>query len=123
MDRASTERSVDWADFIAIVAAVACFAFAIWGTPLAVGEVAGGDTRNISLIWLSYGIGGVLALAGVAVAQQRRGQGRILVGAGGVVLLLGLIGFAQPEGAAWASIIPGVLMLAAAPFVGPLPTD
>ena len=123
MDRASTERSVDWADFIAIVAAVSCFAFAIWGTPLAVGEISGGDTRNISLIWLSYGIGGVLALAGVAVAQQRRGQGRILVGAAGVVLLLGLIGFAQPEGAAWASIIPGALMLAAAPFVGPLPTD
>ena len=123
MDRASTERRVDWADFIAIVAAVACFAFAIWGTPLAVGEDAGGDTRDIKTIWLSYGLGGALALAGVAVAQERRRQGRLLVGAGGLVLLIGLIGFAQPEGTAWASIIPGVLMLAAAPFVGPLPTD
>ncbi|MDQ3811827.1 MAG: hypothetical protein M3336_16210, partial [Chloroflexota bacterium] len=98
MERASTARRYDVANFLAIVAAVASFAFAIWGTPLAVGEVTGADARNISLIWLSYGIAGVLALGGVAVAQRRTGLGRLMVAVGGVVLLIGLVGFAQPEG-------------------------
>ena len=122
-ERASTARRRDWADLVAIVAAVASFAFAIWGTPIAVGEVAGGDTRNVSLIWLSYGVAGLLAIGGVVVAQRRTGLGRILLAAGGVVLLVGLVGLAHPVGAAWASIIPAVLMLASAPFVGPLPTE
>ena len=122
-ERASTARRRDWADLVAIVAAVASFAFAIWGTPIAVGEVAGGDTRNVSLIWLSYGVAGLLAIAGVAVAQRRTGLGRILLAAGGVVLLVGLIGLAHPVGAAWASIIPGILMLGAAPFIGRMPAD
>ena len=119
----SRARIHDVADFVAIVAGVTSIAFAVWGTPIATGEVAGGDVRNISVIWLSYGLAGLLAVAGVAIAQERRKQGRLLLAAGGAALLIGLLGFARAEGAIWASIVPGVLMLATAPFIGPMPTD
>jgi hypothetical protein len=116
-------RRRQWADVVAILAGVSSFGFAIWVAPFAAGEVGGFETQNIKLIWGSYALAGVLAIAAVLVSQRRAGLGRALLAVGGVVLLIGLVGFGRPEGAAWASIIPAILMLAAAPFIGDMPPD
>lgn len=110
-----------WADFTAIVAGVASFSFAIWGGPLGIHDIGTGEARNITLILLSYAIGGGLAVAGVIVAQQRIGLGRVLLAVGALVTLAGAFGFGRAIGPMWYNIVPAILMLASAPFLGPMP--
>lgn len=110
-----------WADFVAILAGVASFSFAIWGGPLGIHDIGSGEARNITLILLSYAVGGGLAVAGVIVAQQRIGLGRALLALGALVTLAGAFGFGRAIGPIWYNIVPALMMLAAAPFMGPMP--
>jgi hypothetical protein len=122
VDRQTAKRR-RWADIVIIVAALyavlaAVFAPTGLGTPSAVAEAA-----DHGMWWWAHAIGGSLALSSVFVAMKSVALARLLAGAGGLILLAGVMAFG---GINWLAIrtlvIPALLILAAAPFIGPMPS-
>ncbi len=119
MDRVQEARRRHWADVAAIVGGVMAFAFTVWPSDL----FTLGNEQRSSLSWLSYALPGVMAIASVFLANRSRTLARVVLAAACVLLLDSLLGTAHLGWQHWVSrIIPALLMLAAAPFMGRMPT-
>ena len=109
-----------WADVAVILAGLTLWGFAIWPTPFADSPEVGRLT-----VWPIYAVAGVLTLAGFLLGQrwQWRAIARVLLFAAAAVLAYGLLTTFRALGAAaWLTVIvPGLLLLLAAPFFGPMP--
>jgi hypothetical protein len=108
---------------VVIVAGLYAVLSAIWAPPgLGPAEAAAEALRH-GVWWWAHAIGGSLALSSIFVAMKSVVLARILAAAGAFVLLAGLVAF---DTIGWLAIrmlvLPAVLILAATPFIGPLPT-
>jgi hypothetical protein len=112
----------NFANTIAIIIGVILVALSMWGGSAAgVGET--GESRA-SVPWLTHFSAGALAIAGVLIAQRwklrRLGQVCLVVSA--VILIGALLMFRYFGPWAWATLIlPAVALLAATPFLAPMP--
>jgi hypothetical protein len=124
MDAVSEARGRRWADIVAILASVVLFGYSVWGGILAGDSDGLREVRNIGLARASNIFGGLLGVIGIFAAQKSPGAGRALVIAAGVVALAGLFAFNVIDGTSMAaSGIPGIALLLAGFFVGPMPTE
>ena len=114
-------RRRHWADIAAIVAGLMLMGLAIWPVPFADDPETG---RRVSVWWI-YAMAGILSLLGVFLGQRWRfrqlARGLLFAAVG--VLLYGLVVAFRDLGTAavLTAVIPGVLLLFAAPFYGPMP--
>jgi hypothetical protein len=111
-----------WADVVVIVAALYVFLAAIWSPPaIGPGEAAGAVEHG--LWWWAHAIGGFLALLSIPLAQKQPMAGKVLAGVAALVMLAGVF---VTDGGSWLTLralgIPGLAVLLAAPFVGPMPS-
>lgn len=117
-DRPTRRR---WADVAAILVAIYVFVLGFYSPGFAAPRAAGWSDA-VGGLWGLTAISAGLALAAVIVSQRWIVPGRLLLAAAGVVLLLALT---LLEGLGWYALVgvllPGTVMLAAAPFIGPMP--
>ena len=107
-----------WADGVAIVAGVIAIGLGIYGAPL----VSGDKAQHTDYAWVTYPAAGVLAILAVVLAHRARGAGRALCALGGLLLLASVALLRPTDATAWLTrIVPALAMLAAAPFLGPMP--
>ncbi|HET9986579.1 MAG TPA: hypothetical protein VFQ38_23580 [Longimicrobiales bacterium] len=113
-----------WADLVVIVAGVYAIATTAWSPA----EFFSGGTshevaRETNWVFAAHVAGGGLALLGLAVAFRDTTVARVLVALGGLLYLSTLLTLVQfPLGAVLSIVVPSLMMLAAAPFVGPMPS-
>jgi peptidoglycan/LPS O-acetylase OafA/YrhL len=122
VQESATGQRRRWADIVVILVGLSLVGLAAWNAPVSAG--AGPDeARSMPSIYMAYAVGGGLALAAVFAVHRWRGVGRILLLAAAVVLLgYGVAGYRQVAEALWLTVVlPGVLLLAAAPFFGRMP--
>lgn len=118
----SSERGRRWADIVAILASVVLFGYSVWGGILARDSEAMAEVGNLGLARASSIVAGLLGVIGIFVAQRARGAGRVIVMLAGVVALIGLFAFTVVDATAMlAAGVPGLLLLVAGMFVGPMP--
>ena len=118
----STERGRRWTDIVAILASVVLFGYSVWGGILAGDSEAMAEVGNLGLARASSIVAGLLGVIGIFVAQRARGAGRVIVMLAGVVALIGLFAFTVADATAMlAAGVPGLLLLVAGMFVGPMP--
>ena len=118
----SSERGRRWADIVAILASVVLFGYSVWGGILAGDSEAMAEVGNLGLARASSIVAGLLGVIGIFVAQRARGAGRVIVMLAGVVALIGLFAFTVVDATAMlAAGVPGLLLLVAGMFVGPMP--
>jgi hypothetical protein len=119
MSSPSDARRRHWADLVAIVAGVWSFGQAIWGPANFSSQTTG---RGAGASWLAFGIGGLLAIGSVLLAQRYTRPARIALGVAGLVLVVAPLTYRD---LAWlpivSSVAPGLAMLIAAPFIGRMP--
>ena len=106
-------------DLLAIVAGVWSFGQALWGpTVFSVATIDPGVGPN----WFAFGVGGLLAVGSVFLAQRSPRPARIILGLAGLLLVLVPLAYRY---AVWrpivSSVVSGLAMLAAAPFIGKMP--
>jgi hypothetical protein len=122
MDRRTEAKRRRWADVVVIVAALYVFLAAIWSPP-ALGPAEAAEQAYHGWWWWAHAAGGFLALLSVPLATRQPMLGKGLAGLAGVIMLAGLFAF---SGLTWLSIralgIPGLAVLMAAPFMGPMPS-
>ena len=110
-----------WADVAAIIAGLMLMGLAIWPVPFANTGEAGGRVS----VWWIYALAGGLSLIGVFLGQRwelrQLARGLMLAAVG--VLLYGLVAVFRDLGTAavLTAVVPGLLLLLAAPFFGPMP--
>ncbi len=122
-ERKSRARHRRWASVVAIVAGVYAFGLAVWAPGLAGGQASGNVVREQTWWWAASGLAGVLALAAVILSLRSQLLGRVLLALGGVVLLTALFAFRVFGALAVVGVIlPALVMLGTAPFLGPMPT-
>jgi hypothetical protein len=113
-----------WADVAVILAGLGLFGLAIWFPPF---TTTGGadEVKSVPTLWPFYAGAGGLTLIALFLGQrwEWRNFARLLLIAAVIVLVAGLFtGFRQLGPAAWLTVIvPGILLLVAIPFFGPMP--
>ncbi|MFN2566857.1 MAG: hypothetical protein ABR499_17810 [Gemmatimonadaceae bacterium] len=121
MERTQDARRRHWADVVAIVAGVWSFGEALWGPALFSGETV---DRGAGATWLAFGVGGLLAILAVLMAQRYTKPARIVLGIAGLILIASPFAYREPV---WLPIVTsaaaGLAMLAAAPFIGRMPRE
>jgi hypothetical protein len=108
----------NWADLVVIMVSLFLLALTAWNAVAPERELA-----SLGQLYATYGFGGALGLVSFFVAQRSRAIGRVLLaGAIVVVLALGLGAYREQSTGFWVTVvIPAVLLVAALPFLGPLP--
>jgi hypothetical protein len=118
---AKDARRRHWADVVAIVAGVWSFGQALWGPTLFSTETV---DRGAGPSWFAFGIGGLLAIGSVILAQRSTKLARIVLGVAGLMLVLVPFAYRYPV---WppiiSSVVSGLAMLLAAPFIGRMPRE
>jgi peptidoglycan/LPS O-acetylase OafA/YrhL len=121
MEHAKRARRRHWADLVAIIAGVWSFGEALWGPVLFSSETI---DRGAGATWLAFGIGGLLAVGAVILAQRNTRLARIILAVAGLILVLSPLAYRHPS---WppivSSVIAGLAMLVAAPFIGRMPRE
>src|SRR3954454_15878359 len=122
MQNTSRERR-HWADVAVIIAGLGLFGLAVWFPPFT--TTAGAEeVRNVHALWPIYALSGRLSLVLLFVGQrwEFRNLARFLLIAAVAVLIYGLFtGIRELGLATWLTmIIPGLLLLGAIPFFGPM---
>ena len=93
------------------------------GEPTA-SEEASAQLESAQLVWVLHGVGGLLALLGLVLAQRwgLRTIGRALVGGVGVALLIWLVVTGELTGRTILTLaVPGLLLIVAAIGLAPMP--
>ena len=113
-----------WADVAVILVGLSLFGLAIWFPPFTT-TTGAAEVKTAPAVWPIYALAGGLTLVALFTGQrwQWRTFARVLLIAAVVVLVVGLFtGFRQLGPAAWLTvIIPGIVLLVATPFFGPMP--
>lgn len=121
MNQVQDARRRHWADLAAIIAGVWSFGQALWGPVVFSGPAA---DRGAGATWLAFGVGGLLCLLSVFVAQRATKAARIMLGVAGLVLLASPFAYRNPALLPTvSSVVAGLVMLVAAPFIGRMPRD
>ena len=121
MGGASKARRRHWADLVAILAGVWSFAQAIWGPVIFSMETV---DRGAGASWIAFGLGGLLAIGAVLLAQRSTKPARIMLAVGGLILVGSAFAYRNPVSLPIiSSLVAGLAMLAAAPFIGRMPRD
>ena len=122
-DTASHSRT-KWADVVAIVASVCALANAMWAPVLfhtMLNSMPQGD-RGIGYSYVMFGVSGLLGLIAIALAERWTRLARITLAVGGLLLLSVPFAYTRlPLLPIATTVVLGVAMLAAAPFLGPMP--
>jgi hypothetical protein len=123
VERRTEAKRRRWADVVLIVAGLYVFLAAVWSPPAQGPETAMTEATDHGTWWWVLAIGGSLALFAVPVAMKNVLIARLMAGVAAVVLLAGLLAF---DTIGWLAIrsllIPAILILIAAPFMGPMPS-
>ena len=113
-----------WADVAVILVGLGLFGLAIWFPPFTT-TTGASEVKTAPAVWPTYALAGGLTLVALFAGQrwQWRTFARVLLIAAVIVLVVGLFtGFRQLGPAAWLTvIIPGIVLLVATPFFGPMP--
>ena len=121
MEQAKQARRRHWADVVAIVAGVWSFGEAIWGPALFSSNTV---DPGAGATWLAFGIGGLMAIDAVLLAQRYTKPARIVLGLAGLILVISPFAYRQPVLLPIvSSLVVGLAMLAAAPFIGRMPRE
>jgi cell division protein FtsW (lipid II flippase) len=122
-DIPSTTRR-HWADVAVILAGLVLIGLAVWYPPFTA-TTGAGEVRNVHSVWPVYALAGALTLMALLLGQrwQWRTLARLLLVGAVLVLVIGLFtGFRALGPVAWLTvIIPGITLLVATPFFGPMP--
>jgi hypothetical protein len=122
-DTPSRERR-HWADVAVILCGLGLFGLAVWFPPFTT-TTGADEVRSAPSLWPIYAGAGGLTLVALFLGQrwEWRTFARILLIAAVAVLVYGLLtGFRELGVAAWlTAIIPGIVLLVATPFFGPMP--
>jgi hypothetical protein len=123
MAETSTRRTRWWADLVAIIASVTAVGNALWG-PLIFSTLSSETTtdRGAGYNWFAFGVGGILGVLGLIIAQKRPLPGRIALGVGGALLVI--VPFFYENRAMLpiaTSVVLGIAMMVSAFFLGPMP--
>jgi peptidoglycan/LPS O-acetylase OafA/YrhL len=112
------------AGLVAIVASVCALANAMWAPVLFHSMLTGmpqGD-RGIGYTYVAFFGGGLLGVLAVALAEQRTRAARIVLAVAGLLLVSAPFAYKRLHRLPVATtIVLGLAMLAAAPFIGPMP--
>ena len=112
-----------WADVVVIVASLYAFMSSFWA-PLEL--LTGGEGREVADeqgLWWTYAVGGILGLAALAFARRNPALAKGLTAAAGLAVLAGFVMLDDLTLFASISIgVTGLALLAASPFVGPMPS-
>jgi len=119
----ASRKTRRWADIVAIIASVAALGNAMWG-PLIFTTVSSEVTtdRGVGYNWFAFGVGGILGVLGLIVAQKRPLPGRVALALGGALLVV--VPFVYENRAMLpmvTSVVLGVAMLVSSFFLGPMP--
>jgi hypothetical protein len=113
-----------WADVAVILVGLGLFGLAMWFPPF---TTTGGadEVKSVPTVWPFYAGAGGLTLIALFLGQRWEWRifARLLLIAAVIVLVAGLFtGFRELGPAAWLTVIvPGILLLVATPFFGPMP--
>ena len=116
-------RKRRWADIVAIIASVTALGNAMWG-PLIFSTTSTRVTtdQGAGYNWFAFGVGGILGVLGLIVAQKRPMPGRIALAIGGLLLIA--VPFVYENRALLpiaTSMVLGIAMLVSSFFLGPMP--
>ncbi len=109
-----------WADALLILAGLSLFGLAVWFPPFSTTDEA---PQAISL-WPNYALAGGLTLLALFLGQRWSWVqfARLMLFGAVVVLVIGLFRVGASSMVAWLTlIIPGLAILLATPFFGPMP--
>jgi peptidoglycan/LPS O-acetylase OafA/YrhL len=113
-----------WADLVAIIASVVALGNAMWGPVIfstMQRDLPQGDP-GIGYNWLAFGLGGLLGVLGLLMAQKWPRWAKIPLAVGGLLLIAVPFTYERHHLAPIAvSVVVGLAMLLVAPFVGPMP--
>ena len=110
-----------WADVAVLIAGLLLSGLAIWPPPFVNAQEVGGRFG----VWQVYALAGGLTMAGLVLGQRWRALARPLLLAAVLVLAAGLFTTFRDLGpaAALTVIPPGLVILVAIPFFGPMPRE
>ena len=121
--RTETKRR-RWADVVVIVASLYAFMSSFWAPLELLTGGAGREVAEQQGLWWSYAIGGVLGLVALFFAHRgKSGIAKVLAALAGLAVLSGF--FTLDDLTLFATIsmgLTGIALLAAAPFIGPMPS-
>lgn len=124
MQDTPNRRRRHWADVAIILVGLGLFGLAIWFPPFTA-TTGAGEVRTVHYVWPIYATAGGLTLLGLFLGQrwQWRVFARLLLIGAVIVLAVGLFtGFRNLGPVAWITVIvPGIVLLIATPFFGPMP--
>jgi peptidoglycan/LPS O-acetylase OafA/YrhL len=119
-----TRSRTRWADLVAIVASVVALGNALWGPVIfstMQRDLPQGDP-GVGYNWLAFGLGGILGVLGLLLAQKWPRFAKIPLALGGLLLIAVPFAYQRQHPAPIAvSVVVGLALLLAAPFVGPMP--
>lgn len=112
-----------WADVVLIVASLYSLLSAGWAPLELLTGGEGSEVAESQGLWWTYALGGVLGLAALAASRRWPGVAKGLAAAAGVAVLAGFFTLERLTTFAILSLAgTGLAMIAAAPFVGPMPS-
>lgn len=112
-----------WADVLVIVASVYALLSAGWAPLELLDSGEGYEVADSAGLWWIYALGGALGIAALAASRRWTALAKALSAAGGVVILGGFFTLETVTVFAALSLgLTGLALLAAAPFVGPMPS-
>lgn len=116
------QKRYRWTNVVVLVVSVYLLAASVWGVPELV-QGGGGDVGNTQWLTVAYVVAGLAGIGAMALSLRSAGAGRVLTGIAGLVALSGLVALRQLTPFAVLSIAgSGLALLAAAFFMGPMPT-
>jgi hypothetical protein len=119
-NRSESRAARLWSNAVLIVVGLLLVGVSAWPDPLAVNPPA----RAMGSSWAVYALAGALTLLALLFAQSWRWRGlaRFLALAACAVLGYGVLTFRTTGWWLWATtVLPAVVLLAAVPFIGPMP--
>jgi hypothetical protein len=121
MNQVKDARRRHWADVVAIVAGVWSFGEALWGPALFSQNTV---DRGAGATWLAFGVGGLLAIIAVLLAQRSTKIARVMLAIAGLILIASPFAYRHPVMLPIvSSLVVGLAMLSAAPFIGRMPRE
>jgi hypothetical protein len=111
-----------WADVGVLIASVWALVSGFRIPPDVMTQEGDVVAQSVPLLAGAYGLGGLLGLGGLAVAQKWPSPGRFIIGGGGLVILAGFFAMQEVTLVTLLSLgVPGLALILAAPFAGTMP--
>jgi uncharacterized membrane protein len=104
----------------AALAGVVSIGLAIWGAPFRIADV-GMAELPVGPLTIVYFLAGLLAILALPMTSRNPAIARIMLAAGGVILIGGVLILAGWHRITWTALVPGVVMLLATPFLSRRP--